>query len=164
MCCQQGFIYTELKRFFIVDAILHKQHVISGRSATFAFAFAQCRRNFTCACVVPCDLIVTDSGVEEIDIDPKDVARHEAYAAAKKQKRPQNGRKKKLSAESSFDDKRKAAVFVKASDSEAESTSSVTSSTTGGENFEQSTKCLFTFTDADSDSDPHSNPIPVLGI
>ena len=75
--------------------------------------------------------------MEEIDIDPREVARHEAYAAAKKQKRPQNGRKKNLSPDSSLDDRKKVAVFVKASDSEAESTSSVTSSSTGGENFEQ---------------------------
>ena len=101
----------------------------------FTFGFAQSNRIFTCACVLPCDLVVTDSGVEEIDIDPKDVARHEAYAAAKKQKRPQNGRKKKLSAESSFDGKKKTAVFVKASDSEAESTSSITSSSSGGESL-----------------------------
>ena len=83
--------------------------------------------------------IPTNLGVEEVDIDPQEVARHEAFAA-KKQKRPQNGRngrKKKLSPETSLDDNKKSVTHVKASDSEAESISSVPSVSTGGEIFEE---------------------------
>ncbi len=42
--------------------------------------------------LVLCD---TNTGIEEIDIDPVEVARHRAFAAAKRNKKAPNGRKKK---------------------------------------------------------------------